>query len=148
MQQFQPYLWFGGRCAEAMRFYERVLGGKIERMITYGEAPPDASQGEACSGQAMPPEAATLIMHASLSFEGSVLMASDAFPGMPYEGMKGVGISINLTDTARAREVFNALAEGGKVSMPLGETFWVELFGSVTDRFGTDWLINGGQPKM
>ena len=138
--QFQPYLTFNGNCAEAMKFYERVLGGKMEMMMKMKDAP------EQCEG--MPPDAGDLIMHACLVLEGSMLMASDSMPGQPYEGMKGFGVALSYPAVDAARTVFDQLAEGGQVLMPMGETFWAQAFGMVTDRFGTPWLINGAQKAM
>lgn len=145
MQQFQPYLFFGGNCAEAMTAYERILGGKIRMMAKYGDAPPEAKPGEGCPQ--LPPGFENKIMHASLEFEGSILMASDS-PMPDFQPMRNVYISVTYPDVARAKTVFEGLAEGGKVEMPMGETFWVESFGSLVDRFGTHWMINGGKSKM
>ncbi|HEY0712812.1 MAG TPA: VOC family protein [Polyangia bacterium] len=136
MPQFEPYLTFNGNCAEAMRFYERILGGKIESISTFGETP---------MGADVPPGAKDQIMHASLIVEGRRLMASDCPPGMPYQGMKGFGVSISYPTPAAAERIFNAFVEGGEVTMPLQKTFWSEAFGMVTDRFGTPWMISGGQ---
>ena len=96
----------------------------------------------------LPPGAGQRVLHARLAFEGGVLMASDAMPGQPYDGMKNVGIAVTFATVERGRAVAAALAEGGKVLMPFGETFWVEGFGSVVDRFGTTWLVNGGRSKL
>ncbi|MGE0797682.1 MAG: VOC family protein [Lautropia sp.] len=149
--QFQPYLSFDGNCAEAMKFYEKLFGGKLETMMSFADMPAGAmdakpGEGEGCmgSGEIDPKR----ILHAALSFEGGMLMASDTMPGQPYEGMKNVGIAISFPTAARAKEVVDALAQGGKVTMPLGETFWVEAFAMVVDRFGTSWLVNGGKSKM
>jgi PhnB protein len=73
-------------------------------------------------------------------------MAGDAMQDRPFDGMRGFGLALTYPDVAEARRVFGALAEGGRIDMPLGETFWAAAFGSVTDRFGTPWLVNGG-PK-
>jgi PhnB protein len=138
--QFQPYLTFNGNCAEAMKFYERVLGGQMQMMMKMKDAPEQCDQ--------MPAGAGDLIMHACLVLEGSMLMASDAMPGQPFDGMKGFGVAITYPTPEAARPVFEALSEGGQVGMPLGETFWAQAFGMVTDRFGTPWLINGGPKPM
>lgn len=150
--QFQPYLTFNGNCAEAMKTYERVFGGKLDKIVTFGDMPPEMAAGmaEACPGTPagpMPDAVKKLVLHASLSLEGSTLMASDAMPGMTY-GIKGVGVTVSFPSVDRARQVFEQLSAGGKVEMPAGETFWVEWFASVVDRFGTSWLINGGKMKM
>lgn len=135
MSLLNAYLTFDGNAAEAMRFYEKTLGGKMEMLMTVGESPEAAN---------MPPEAASRLMHASLAVGDSMLMASDSMPGMPYEGMKGFGVALNYPTVAEAKRVFDALADGGQVGMPFEKTFWVEGFGMVTDRYGTPWLINGG----
>ncbi|QRF56890.1 VOC family protein [Variovorax sp. UC122_21] len=135
MSLLNAYLTFDGNAAEAMRFYEKTLGGKMEMLMTVGESPEAAN---------MPPEAASRLMHASLVVGDSMLMASDSMPGMPYEGMKGFGVALNYPTVAEAKRVFDAFADGGQVGMPFEKTFWVEGFGMVTDRYGTPWLINGG----
>lgn len=132
------YLFFDGNCAEAMRFYEKTLAGKLEAMMTAGEAP---------RGEEPPPAFPDRILHARLNLDGHVLMASDWAASEPYEGMNGFAISLAYPAVAEARRVFDALADGGKVDMAFGETFWVEAFGMVTDRFGIRWMINGGNPK-
>jgi PhnB protein len=139
MSPIHAYLTFDGNAAEAMRFYEKTLGGKMQMMMTVGEAP-DTEQ--------FPPEAKKRIMHASLAYGDGMLMASDSMPGQTYEGMKGFGVALTLDTVAEARRVFDAFAEGGRVAMPFAKTFWVEAFGMVTDRFGTPWLINGGKPLV
>jgi PhnB protein len=139
MSPIHAYLTFDGNAAEAMRFYEKTLGGTMQMMMTVGEAP-DTEQ--------FPSDAKKRIMHAALAYGDGMLMASDSMPGQTYEGMKGFGVALTLETVAEARRVFDAFAEGGKVSMPFEKTFWVEGFGMVTDRFGTPWLINGGKPLV
>jgi PhnB protein len=135
MPTIEAYLTFDGTCADAMRFYERTLGGKIELMMTHGESP--------MADQA-PPGSANRIMHARLNAGGRILMASDDMPGRPYTGMHGFALSLSYPDVAEAKRIFDALAQGGQVSMPLQKTFWVEAFGMLTDKFGTPWMVNGG----
>ena len=137
---FDAYLFFPGTCAEAMRFYEATLGGKIEMMMTHGQMPPGPG------AMPVPPGSADLIMHSRLVVDGRALMASDWMAPMPYPGIHGAAISLNYPDAAKAKGIFAALADGGQVSMPMQQTFWVEAFGMLTDRFGTPWMINGGQP--
>ncbi|MGJ7528165.1 VOC family protein [Variovorax sp. GB1P17] len=139
MSPIHAYLTFDGNAAEAMRFYEKTLGGKMHMMMTMGEAP---------GAEQFPPGAASRIMHAALTYGDGMLMASDTMPGQPYEGMKGFGVALTIETVADAQRVFNAFADGGNVTMPFGKTFWVEAFGMVTDRFGTPWLINGGKPLV
>jgi PhnB protein len=133
--QLDTYLFFNGTCAEAMRFYERTLGGKIEMMMTHTQAPMTAE---------MPPGMAERIMHARLSLGDRILMGSDTMLGQPDAGMHGFSLSLIYPTVAEANKVFAALGEGGKVTMPMQKTFWVEAFGMLTDRFGTGWMVNGG----
>jgi PhnB protein len=133
MPQLDPYLFFDGNCAEAMRFYERTLGGKIEMMMTHAESP--------MAEQASPGNA-DRIMHASLDIDGRRLMASDAMAGEPYEGMKNFSLSLLYPTVADARRVFDALAAGGRVTMPMEKTFWADAFGMLVDRFGTSWMVS------
>jgi PhnB protein len=143
--QFQPYLFFGGNCAEAMTTYEKVLGAKMQMMMKYSDTP-KGPEGPGC--QALPGNMADKIAHAAIELDGSMLMASDAMPLEGYQGMKHVYVTISFPTVERAKQVFDALSQGGKIEMPMGETFWVESFGSLVDRFGTGWMINGGKPKF
>lgn len=135
MPVLDSYLFFNGNCAEAMRFYERVLGGKMETMMTYGQSP----QPEHC-----PAGSQDRIMHARLVLDGRALMASDTPAGQPNPGMNGFSLSLNYSTADEGRRVFDALAAGGKVHMPMGKTFWAEAFGMLADRFGTPWMVGGG----
>jgi PhnB protein len=135
MPQLNAYLSFDGNCAEAMRFYQKSIGGVIESMITNAETP-------MCDQ--LPPGTGDRIMHARLRLDGGVLMACDSMHGQPYEGMKGISMTLTYATPAEAAPVFDKLAEGGKVTMPMAKTFWAESFGMLIDRFGTTWLINGG----
>ncbi|KDD14089.1 VOC family protein [Bordetella bronchiseptica] len=136
MPQISPYLMFDGDCAEAMRLYERILGGKLDALITYGESPPEMP----CE-----PQDRDLIMHARLRLDDQLLMASDSNSQCPYEGKKGFSLSLVYPTVSDAQRIFNALAEGGQVTMPLQKTFWAEIFGVLVDRHGTAWMISGGQ---
>jgi PhnB protein len=136
MAQFEPYLSFNGNCAEAMRFYEKTLGAKIEMSMTYGEAPPMPGQ-PAPSG-----DAAKRIMHASLTLEGDRIMASDMPPGMPFEGHKGFSLSVQANSVEEGKKLFDALAQGGQVTMPFAPPFWGGTFGMVTDKFGVPWMVS------
>ena len=140
--QYSAYLFFDGNCAEAIRFYENTFGGKIELLMKHADGPATTEAGT------LPPGAADLVMHARLAFSGGILMASDWMPGQAHPGMHGFALSLSYPTVAEARKIFDALADGGKVSMPFEEAFWVEAFGMVTDRFGTPWMINGGKSKV
>ncbi len=139
MPQLNAYLSFPGTCAEAMKFYAQVLDAKLEALITYSEMPGD---------QPVPPGHADRIMHAYLVHPDFALMAGDTPPGTPEREVSGVMMTLTDPTADEGRRVFNALAEGGKISMPLGETFWAEAFGMVVDRFGIPWGDNGGSKTL
>jgi PhnB protein len=130
--QVTPYLNFNGNCAEAFRFYERVLGGKIESMMTHGESP---MAGE------VPPGMHERIMHARLTIGDQVLMASDSPPEY-YEKPQGLFVALNIPKASDGERIFNALAENGRMIMPFERTFWAAGFGMLVDRFGTPWMVN------
>lgn len=139
MPQLNAYLSFDGNCADAMKFYASVLDAKLEALIIYGQTP-DASQ--------MPPGNGDRVMHAYLVHPDFVLMAGDSMAGEPYECVRGIMLTLTYPTAAEAERVFEALAKGGQVQMPLGETFWADAFGMVTDRFGTPWGVNGGSKQI
>lgn len=135
MPQPTAHLAFDGNCAEAMHFYEQALDAKLHTLMSNGQSPMAAH---------FPPEHHKRILHAYLVLpDGGALMAADCMPNVPYEGMKGFSLALNYLTVAQAERVFNALAQGGTVSMPMQATFWARTFGMLTDRFGTPWMING-----
>ena len=135
MPQPIAYLSFDGNCADAMRFYAKVLPGTLEAMMTNAETP---------MAEMMPKGAGDRIMHAALALDGDGhLYAGDCPPGVPYGGISGVMLALTYDSVAEATRVFDALADGGRVTMPMAPTFWAKAFGMVTDRFGTPWGING-----
>ena len=136
MSSFNAYLFFDGTAAQAMPFYKRVLGGRLD-VMTFAQMP-------GAEEQKMSAATAARVMHAMLTFEDGQLMASDTMEGQPHEGMKGFSLTLNKDTAAEAEQVFAALAEGGQVTMPIAPTFWAERFGMCTDRFGTPWMVNGG----
>lgn len=132
--KFNPYLCFDGQCETALQFYASAFGGKIEEFHRFGESP---------MANDVPAEFHQRVMHAGFRLpDGGMLMASDAMPGQPFVAAQGITLTINLDDVAKAETLFQTLAEGGQVSMPLQSTFWATRFGMVTDRFGTPWMIN------
>ena len=136
MPQLNAYISFNGNCAEAMRFYETALDGKLEALMKNSESP---MAGE------LPPDSGDLVMHAKLVLDHGVLMAGDAMPGCSvYEGMKGFSLALTYDDASQARDVFARLGEGGQVTMPMESAFWADAFGMLDDRYGTPWIINGG----
>jgi PhnB protein len=134
--QLNPYLTFNGECEAAFKFYERILGGKIGAMMRYGGSP---------MADKTPSDWHDKIMHARITVGDKVLMGSDAPPGH-QEAMKGISVSLGIDEPAEADRIFNALAEGGKVGMPIQPTFWALRFGMLVDRFGTPWMINCEKP--
>jgi PhnB protein len=137
MSQAIPYLAFNGNCADAMRFYERVLGlgAKLEMLLSGADSPMAAQ---------IPKEHAHRILHARLRFDdGSYIYAGDTPVQMPYDGIKGVTITMSYPTVAAGETVFKALSEGGKVTMAFQPTFWAKSSGMLIDKFGTPWAING-----
>ena len=130
----ETYLMFKGECREAFAFYQTILGGTIEAMLPYAEAP---------GGAPVPEEWMSKIMHARLVVDGHAIMAADAQPG--HQGTPaGFNVSVSIKTIDEAERIFNRLSEGAQhVTAPLGETFWAKRFGMVTDRFGIPWMING-----
>jgi PhnB protein len=127
-----PYIFFDGDCAEAVRFYARVLGWRVEAQMTWGESP---------ECDKVPPEYADRIIHACLATGNGVVMASDCPPG-DYRPPAGIALAVSPEDSESAERIFAALADGGEVNMPLEETFFAHRFGAVTDRFGIDWMVS------
>jgi PhnB protein len=130
--QINPYLFYDSNCEAAFKFYEKVLGGKIEMMLRNEEAP---------ESMPSPPERKKNIMHARMSIDGQVLMGSDA-PPEHFHKPQGFSVSLTLSDPAEAERKFNALSEGGSIGMPFGKTFFSKGFGMVVDRFGIPWMVN------
>ena len=125
-------LSFDGRCEVAFRCYEKALNATITFMLTWGDSP---NAAEAPAGWE------TKIFHATLEIGHTVIMGGDALPGR-YESPRGFDIVLHLNDPIEAERVFQALADGGAIKMPLQETFWASRFGALVDRFGIPWSIN------
>ena len=133
--QLEPYLFFPGNCEEALNFYKEVFRGQIADISRMKDMPKDAG------GPPVTPETAEKVMHASFKSPGVSFMASDASPGKTY-GEGAISLSLGTSDLAEAERVFNGLAAGGNVEMPLADMFWGARFGMLTDKFGIDWMIN------
>jgi PhnB protein len=131
------YLFFDGTCAQAMRFYERVTGGKITAMLKYSESPEPVDPAHCGPGDM------DRIMHASLVIDGRNLMASDSPKGQ-HKPIQGFSLSLYYDTPEEAKGKFDMLADGGQVIMPFGPTFWAKGFGMLTDKFGTPWMVSGG----
>jgi PhnB protein len=133
--QIQPYLFFDGRCEEAVDYYRTALGAEVDMLMRYRESPDPLPPDMAT------PELADQVMHASLRIGGAVIMASDDCTGNT-KCFEGFSLSLAVPDSATADRMFAALADGGRVLMPLGQTFWSPRFGMVTDRFGVQWMVS------
>jgi PhnB protein len=132
--QVQPYLFFDGRCEEAIAFYQKALGAKVEMMMRVKDSPEPPPPGT------YPPGSENKIMHSSLRIGETAVMASDGrAQGRPK--FEGFSLSLDAKDEAEADRMFAALADGGQVRMPLGKTFFAKRFGMVADRFGVGWMI-------
>jgi PhnB protein len=127
----QPYLFFEGRCDEALEFYRRALGAEVEMLMRFKDSPDPGS---------CPPGAEDKVMHASFRIGDATLMASDGrCQGQP--SFQGISLSLTAADDAEAERRFAALAEGGQVQVPLEKTFFSSRFGMVADRFGVPWMV-------
>ena len=135
--EVQSYLIFNGRCEEAINFYKKSLGAKVEMLMRFKENPDKEKMGADC----VPPGGDDKVMHSSFKIGDTVVMASD---GMSYDQkpeFKGFSLTVTAKDEAEADKLFNALADGGKVQMPLTKTFFSPRFGMVADRFGVPWMV-------
>ncbi len=129
-----PYLFFDGRCEEALEFYKKTLGAEVGMLMRFKESPDPIPPGM------IPPGSESKIMHAAFKIGSTAVMASDGrAQGKPK--FEGFSLSINAKDEAEAGRIFKALAEDGQVQMPLGKTFFAKSFGMVADRFGVGWMI-------
>jgi PhnB protein len=133
--RIEPYLSFGGRCEEALAFYARCLGGKLVALNRYAGSPLDTPT--------LPPEWKDKVLHAELEADGTRILASDGLPGAARPGFSGITLSLDLgEDKQRAGRIFDALAEGGQVRMPLAPKFWGAAMGMLQDRFGVAWMVS------
>jgi PhnB protein len=129
--QVNPYLFYNGNCEAAFKFYEKVLGAKIDMMMTHESAPPEMPT---------PPEWKKKIMHARLSIDGEVIMGSDAPPGH-FRQPQGFSVSLLIEDLTDAERKFKALSEDGSVNMAFAKTFFSRGFGMCVDQFGIPWMV-------
>ena len=134
--KLHTYLNYRGNCADAFRFYEKNLGGKIGMIMTYAEAPgqPDVK-----------PEMKNAALHASITIGETQLMASDV-PLEQFRPMQSVYLCLGVDTDAEAERVFKLLSDGGEVFMPMQETFFASLFAMLRDKFGTSWMIIHEKP--
>ena len=130
--QVQPYLNFNGRCEEALQFYSKGLGAKVEMMMRFKEMP-----GPQAAGMTAPPDK---ILHAAFRIGDTQVLASDG-RCTGKGAFEGIALSLTARDDAEAKRLFGALSEGGKVQQPLIPTFFASSFGMVDDRFGVTWMV-------
>ena len=130
--KLSPHLSFDGNCQEAFRFYETVFGAKIVTMLTYGESPMSMD---------VKPDWHEKIIHATLMLSDGVLSGADAPPG-EYESPQGFQILYQPETPDESKRVFNALADGGKIVMPVQATFWTPCYGAIVDRYKIPWEIS------
>ena len=132
--QTQPYLFFDGRCEEAIEFYRGALGAEVTMLLRFKEGPEPQQPGM------VPPGAGEKIMHASLRIGDATVLASDGrCLGQP--NFQGFALSLTPADDAEAKRLFSVLSEGGEVQMPWGKTFFASSFGMLADRFGVSWMV-------
>lgn len=129
------YLNFNGNCREAVEFYAKVFGNSDPQIMTFGEAPPNPDYP-------LPEEAKALVMHARLNVDGSNVMFSDVFPGMPFTPGNNISLALVTRNEEDVKSWFQQLKEGGTVTMDLQQTFWSKLYGSLKDKFGIEWQVS------
>ncbi len=134
--QVQPYLFFDGRCDEAIAFYKKALGAEVTMLMRFKDNPEPPQPGSGCGPGGAPDK----VMHSAFRIGSTEVMASDGnCAGKP--SFQGFALTIDARDEAHAKQLFGALSEGGQVQMPLGKTFFSPAFGMVADRFGVAWMV-------
>lgn len=136
----EVYLIFNGNCREAVTFYEKAFNTDKPEIMTFGDSPQNPNYQ-------LPEEAKDLVMHTRLSIFDSTVMFSDTFPGSPFTRGNNVTLAIVSSDEEKMRKAFENLKDGGKVSMELQETFWSKCYGSLTDKFGSEWQFSHEENK-
>jgi len=126
-----PYLHFAGNAREVLNFYKNVLGGDIVQLGTYGESPMPCDE-----------DYKDKVMHARFVFDGNMIMVSDVFKGQTVSTDGNIQLSVDVDNESKLDEVFNKMAEGGTVTMPLADQFWGAKFGMLRDKFGVSWMFN------
>ncbi|MGG3450630.1 VOC family protein [Domibacillus aminovorans] len=135
------YINFNGNCREAVEFYAQVFGTEKPQIMTFDETPPNPEFP-------LPDEAKNLVMHTRLDIDGSNVMFSDVFPGMPFVEGNNISLALVNKNMDEIKSIFNKLREGGTVVMDLQETFWSKLYGQVIDKFGINWQFNYDSGEM
>lgn len=133
--QVQPYLMFNGRADEAIEFYKKALGAEVQMLMRFKDCPVPPQSG------AIKPGTENKVMHSTLKIGDGTVMLSDGDCQATGQKFEGFSLSLDARDEAQAERLFNALADGGKVCMPLAKTFFSPRFGMVMDRFGVSWMV-------
>jgi PhnB protein len=133
MTTITPYLFFGGRCDEALKYYGSALGAEVEMLMRFSDSPEPTPPGM------LQPGFEKKVMHCSFKVRGVTLMGSDGCGDQSkFDGFR---LALAVTEEVDAKKIFDALADGGNVQMPLCKTFWSPCYGMVTDRFGIGWMV-------
>ncbi|MCZ8542280.1 VOC family protein [Psychrobacillus psychrodurans] len=135
------YLTFNGNCREAAEFYAEVFKTEKPEIMTFGESPQNPDY-------VLPEEAKDLVLHTRLNINGSNIMFSDTFPGSPFMEGNNISLAFVSKEEDMVKSAFNALKEGGRVSMELQETFWSKCYGSLRDKFGIEWQFSHETDQM
>jgi PhnB protein len=135
---FHPYLFFGGNCREAFTRYQEIFGGELV-LLPMKDMPSD---------EPVPAAQAELILHAALKADDQLLMGSDDPTADTFGPVQGMMVNYDVAGVDEAKRVFEALADGGEVTQPIGETFWSPAFGMCVDRFGTPWMVSAEAPTQ
>ncbi|HYA29534.1 MAG TPA: VOC family protein [Acidobacteriota bacterium] len=130
----EPYLFFDGRCEEAIEFYKKMLGAEVLMLMRFKDSPEPPQPGM------VPPGSENKLMHVSFRVGDATVMASDGrCTGQTH--FQGFALSLSVPSEAEAERIYAALGDGGQVQMPLSKTFWSPRFGMVADRFGVSWMV-------
>jgi PhnB protein len=135
---FHPYLFFGGNCREAFTRYQEIFGGELV-LLPMKDMPSD---------EPVPAAQAELVLHAALKSDDQLLMGSDDPTADTFGPVQGMMVNYDVAGVGEAKRVFEALADGGEVTQPIGETFWSPAFGMCVDRFGTPWMVSAEAPTQ
>lgn len=137
----EAYVYFNGNCREAVEYYADVFGTEKPVIMTYGDVP-DEDHFQ------LSDESKNLVMHTNLTLSGSRIMFSDVPPGMPPVGGNNISLTYLTDDTEEITSIFNRIKKEGTVNMELQESFWTKLFGSVTDKYGIEWMFSHDEERV
>ena len=140
------FITFNGNCRKALEYYEKAFKAKAGHVMTYGEIPKDPSGKENSCGE-LPPGSEKLIAFSDLEVPGGRLMLGDVPPGMPFTAGNNITITFETKDKEEIKRLYNDLKKGGSVGMELQKTFWSDLYGMVTDKFGINWQFTHDSGK-